>query len=416
MKIVQLSSENVLRINAVKITPDGNLIVVGGKNAQGKTSVLDSILLAMGGKKAKHTEPLKQGKKKGKIVVKVGNGKDQLTVTRTFTPKGGNLTVTSKNGEKFSSPQTMLDKLTGELTFDPLEFSKASDRKQLETLKDLVGLDFTKLDEERAEHYSNRTDWNKAVKRLTVAVESMEDRDVPLVEISISDLMLELDAVVGVKIKLGEYRREMKVLKEKFDSHTEAIGRLEKQIEIEKADRKHAQAKAKVIKDQIIEIDNINIDADIKAFQDQVATAEETNIQIRENITLNQSAKELEEAEEMSESLTGKINKIDEVKAEQLEIAEFPIDGLSFDDTGVLFNDVPFSQASSAERLRTSIAMGIALNPDLRVLLIRDGSLLDEDNLKTVAEMAEKSGHQIWLERVGKGKECSVIIKDGMVE
>ncbi|MBW2637225.1 MAG: AAA family ATPase, partial [Deltaproteobacteria bacterium] len=101
MKIVQLSSENILRLNAVKITPDGNLIVVGGKNAQGKTSVLDSIWLAMGGKKAKHTEPLKKGTKKGKIVVKVSNGPEgqgrsprSITVTRTYTPKGSTLTVT----------------------------------------------------------------------------------------------------------------------------------------------------------------------------------------------------------------------------------------------------------------------------------------------------------------------------------
>ena len=61
------------------------------------------------------------------------------------------------------------------------------------------------------------------------------------------------------------------------------------------------------------------------------------------------------------------------------------------------------------------MAIGLATNPKLRVLLIREGSLLDEKNLAMVAEMAEKADAQIWLEKVGKGKECQVIIENGEV-
>jgi len=50
------------------------------------------------------------------------------------------------------------------------------------------------------------------------------------------------------------------------------------------------------------------------------------------------------------------------------------------------------------------------------VLLVRDGSLLDEENLKLLAEMAQEADAQVWVERVGKGKECQVIIEDGTVE
>ena len=99
-----------------------------------------------------------------------------------------------------------------------------------------------------------------------------------------------------------------------------------------------------------------------------------------------------------------------------IENAALPVAGLTFaDDVGVKFGGVPFSQLSGAERLKVSLAMGIALNPSLRVLLIRDGSLLDEDNLKVVAEMAERHDMQVWIERVGKGEECSVVLEDGCV-
>ena len=50
-KILKLTAENLLRLKAVEITPDGELVVVGGRNAQGKTSVLDAIEMALGGKR-----------------------------------------------------------------------------------------------------------------------------------------------------------------------------------------------------------------------------------------------------------------------------------------------------------------------------------------------------------------------------
>jgi hypothetical protein len=59
--------------------------------------------------------------------------------------------------------------------------------------------------------------------------------------------------------------------------------------------------------------------------------------------------------------------------------------------------------------------MGLAANPTLRLILIRDGSLLDKHNLQMVGEMADAADAQVWLERVGEGEECSVVIEDGGV-
>ena len=47
MKIVKLTAENFKRLEAVEITPDGNTVLISGRNGQGKSSVLDSILAAL---------------------------------------------------------------------------------------------------------------------------------------------------------------------------------------------------------------------------------------------------------------------------------------------------------------------------------------------------------------------------------
>jgi hypothetical protein len=110
------------------------------------------------------------------------------------------------------------------------------------------------------------------------------------------------------------------------------------------------------------------------------------------------------------------IAKADKDKAGRLADTKMPIEGLGLDENGVTFDGIPFEQCGDAEQLRISVAMGLALNPKLKVLLIRDGSLLDENSLKLLAEQAAAADAQVWIERVGDKDKCAVIIEDGCVK
>lgn len=58
----------------------------------------------------------------------------------------------------------------------------------------------------------------------------------------------------------------------------------------------------------------------------------------------------------------------------------------------------------------------MAMIPELRVLLIRDGSLMDDDSMAVVAAMAEQRGFQVFIEKVCDDADaCTVLIEDGMV-
>jgi len=428
MKIVSLQSNNVLRLDAVEINPKGNAIIIGGENGQGKTSVLDSILLALGGRKAKHQKPLKDGSKKGKIVVDL----DEITVTRTFTNTGGGtLVVENKEGTKFSSPQSMLDKLTGELTFDPLAWSNMDDEKQLNTLKSMVGLDFTNLDNKRVTLYNERTQVNTEGKSLKSQFDSMpnfedvEFKDLPKEEIKVEDLLKELKdaedhnevisqlkkSIEDSQILINNSETEIRVCDNAINDAKSIIKNNEtKKVEFEKGisnlttSMNSYSGELKMMKP-----------AEIDPIKEKMSSAEGINTNIKKKDEKTKLSKTLQAKRKESTDLSDKIEAIDDEKSKKLSETKFPVDDLSFDETGVLFRGIPSSQASSADRLNISVGMGIAMNPKLRVLLIRDGSLLDENNLKMISEKAEKADMQIWIERVGKGEECQIIIEDGKV-
>jgi len=417
MKIIKLTAENVKRLKAVEITPEGNLVVIGGKNNQGKTSVLDSIAMAFAGKKAIPSKPVRKGTEKATVICET----EDLIVTRTMTAKGGgSLKVGTKDGKIYQSPQTILDALAGQLTFDPLAFSRMPQKKQVETVKELVGLDFTEVEAKRAQLYAERTDLNREEKKLLGHLESMpEQLDVPDEIISVTELMKELQKRREINSENSNHRNQLRQISQdqlRIDNQVVVIEKQIKKLEDELSITKNSQS---LITNEFIAqqkiVDELE-DADESEIQEKITGAEEINSKIRNNQTRKDLEQEISELKSQSQVLTSELAKIDAEKSEKLSKAKFPIEGLGFDESTVTFNDIPFDQLSSSEQLKVSTAMGFAMNPKLKILLIRDGSLLDEDNLKILTEMAQKEDSQIWLERVGEGQEVSVIIEDGSVQ
>ncbi len=416
MRILKLESENIKRLQAVEITPQGDVVQICGQNAQGKSSVLDSIAYALGGKRAVCDMPVRNGQDKARVVCEL----EELIVSRTFTTAGGgSLVVSKRDGSRLTSPQAILDKLTNNLTFDPLAFTKMDTKHQLDTLKGLVGLDFTEQDQRRQALYDERTQINRDVKKLKANLEATPvHSDVPEKEISVSDLMQELRKRQEYNQANRQKREELQALDTRIEKGEGIEADLVRQIEEIQAKLDGTRTKLKELRQYRHSLGNevqALTDSDEQAVMDKISGAEKINSQVQSNRERKKLASELQDLESRSGSLTEQMQAIDDAKAQALQDASFPVPGLSFNETGVLLNGIPFSQASQAEQLRVSVAMGFSMNPELKVLLVRDGSLLDDSNLKLLAELAANHDGQVWLERVGEGDECAVIIEDGKV-
>jgi len=402
-RIVSLQTTNYKRLKAVRIQPDqnGNLVVIGGNNGQGKSSILDSITAALGGVNAKTTpKPIRDGEERAEIILET----EDLIVVRRFTANGSTLTVKSPDGAVYPKGQAKLDDLLGKLSLDPLAFTQLSDKEQLATLLDLVELPFDPvvLDVERRTFFDQRTAVNRSLKELEARLVGHEVKEGdPIEEVSVNDLLTQIEAA--------------RAIQRDYDADVQAFGAAQDEVARLKEELAAATAHLKSMAVAVEKWQGKKI-PDVADLKEQVANAEQTNRAARANAEWLHAKKQRDDTKATSEKLTKEIESIDKRRADGLAAAVFPVDELGFDESGVTFKGVPFKQASSAEQLRVSLAMAIALNPKLRVIRIADGSLLDSDNLALVESIAREHDFQVWIEMVGDGHEHGIVIEDGEIK
>ncbi len=404
-KLIRWDTENVKRIKAVRIDVDGSLTQITGKNGQGKSSCIDALESALGGKKSEPVEPVRKGESGARTVVEL----DEITVTKTWNESGvSSLMVKSNDGVTFAKPQAMLDALVGKLSFDPLAFMVMPAKEQLVLLKKIAGLDFGEIESEEKRVFEQRTNVNRDHKK---AVSTCEQQTAdgwangPDAEVKITDLIneranaeslqQEKQAAVNVNIEREEQARK----------NADEIARLQEES------RLLGQAVAKTEK-RIKEI----IVPDINALTAKIEGAEDANQKARNKATLKENQAARDKFKKLSDGHTKRLEELANEKTEMVENANMPIEGLSFAENEVLFNDLSLKVASQSQQLRISAAIGLALNPNLRILLMRNGSLLDSEAMQELATFAEEHDAQIIIERVTDGEAIGIVIEDGEVK
>ena len=412
MIIVSLQVENVKRIKAVDITPEGELVIIGGNNAQGKTSLLDAISYAIGGKKLIPAKPIRDGAKKASVKIDLG----ELEIERTFwfNSKDGSLeskVVVTEAEPSGRPPQEILDTLFSSLSFDPLAFSRMDKAHQLVTAKEVLGLDLGEIEKEITEAFELRKSLKQTFQSEDARLRSLEHYpDAPKEEIDVAALTAKAREIDAANRERDQLISEIESNRTQYETLGE---KLEETRNLLAGQEERARRLAKAIEE---DEKNIPAEQDSSEVWEQINKAGTANQHVKANATYAKQEALVKESAHQVEVAEATLEGKREARIAMIESAEFPIEGLSLDANGVLYNEIPFEQASSAEQLRVSVAMGFAMNPNLKVILIRDGSLLDDANLEMIREMAKEADAQIWAECVGKDKQASVIIEDGMIK
>lgn len=425
MAIIAIYSENMKRIKAARFRPNNSAtVVIGGRNAQGKTSLMDSIVMAIQGGKSIPAKPVREGQESAQVILET----DDLIINRTISPdRSSKLVVTNRQGVKFQSAQKMLDKLLGSLSFDPLAFSRMKPADQEKALRELLGIDTRRLDAEREIAFDERTIVNRDIKSLQAQIDGMPSHDdVPADEVSAQEIQ---EALSDAK----KHNATVDVIVEDYyaanDAH-EAIKASLVECEAEAArltellkneQRKKAGIRQTILQSESYLAEKHTAAAAVKRIDEdeivqKMVTVSDTNRKIAENKSLADRMKSLAKCLDESQLLTEKIKAIDTQTSDLLLSAKYPIPGLAIEaEGGITLNGIPLEQASTAEQLKAGVAICVAMNPAFPVALIRDASLLDDDSLAMVERFATEHGCQVWMERVGDGDECQIVIEDGEI-
>ena len=414
VKIVTFEAENVKRVKCVQMAPSANgLTIIGGKNKNGKTSVLDAITYALGGEKCRPKNFTREGSAvPGKIRIELSNG---LIVERSG--KNAALKITDPSGQK--AGQKLLNEFIEPLALNLPKFMNATDKEKSETLLQIIGVgdELARLDKEESIAYGERTLIGRDADKKSKLAEALEYyADAPEELVSATELIREQQAILA---RNGENQRKRERVKEiTFEKHRiyDEAQRLEQQIaDLQARLEERRQAYEKVAEDEVIAMkDAAELhDESTAEIEESIANIEEINRRVRANNTKAVAIDEAEQLRHEYESMTAKIESIRDARKALLDGADLPLEGLGVTDGALTYNGQAWSDMSGAEQLIVSTAIVRKLNPECGFVLMDKLEQMDMDTLKEFGAWLEKEGLQVIATRVSTGEECSIVIEDG---
>jgi hypothetical protein len=208
---------------------------------------------------------------------------------------------------------------------------------------------------------------------------------------------------------LENYRFEIAETEAEILELEKTIGRLRDRIEI-------TESKAKEIEEKIAAAPPLPEPLDTAALAADLELAKRANALHAAQEQSRALLKQAQDFHTQAEALTQAMEDRARTRSEAIAAAKLPVEGLTLGEGEVLVDGLPFAQAAASKKIRISVALAMALNPRIRVLRIMDGSLLDSDAMKVVADMAKEHDFQVWIERVDDRSPSAIVIEDGHVK
>ena len=418
MKINRLEIENVKRIHAAVVEPSQNgLTIIGGKNKQGKTSVLDAIAWALGGKKYQPSQAVNTDSTiPPRLKVIMDNG---LVVERKG--KNSDLKVTDPTGKK--GGQQLLDEFVEELALNLPKFMEASGKEKASTLLQIIGVGekLAELDQQEKELYQERLYVGRtADQKEKFAKEQPYYPDAPQELVSPSELIRQQQDILArngekarIRANAAEAERKAAAAEQALSMAFGAAAEAEKRLEEAKA----AYNKAVEEKEIAFSVANqAGEDESTAELEENISDIEAINIKVRANMNKLQAEEDAKEYRDKYQLLTQKIEDVRADKTALLDNADLPLPGLSVLDGELVYNGQKWDNMSSAEQMIVSTSIVRKLNPKCGFVLLDKLEAMDLDTLKDFGAWLEGEGLQAIATRVSTGNECSIIITDGYTE
>lgn len=431
LRLIGLKIQDFKRIKVIDITPNEFVNRISGANGSGKTSVLDAIEVCLRGTRNVPSKPVRKGTNKSIIEVGIGNnGKAEWIVRRSFTEggsKNGFLTVEPTDGKsRLQGPQEFLNKLVGPNSFDPLEFIRMEPAQQFKTLYKIVlpDVDPNSLDLQKNPDYLKRRELKKDIKALETRRDAIQIPDnLPMEKRDEAKLLKELGEVGEHNARIEREKRQREEIQRNnsnaglaLAAKDERIKQLRAQADMLEKERKE-ETKDWERTQRIMEKWEPLAEPKNSAHYTQAITeARILNAAIDKRGQRDELQKEIDGIAKRVDTISDALDELEAKQTKAIEEAKFPIPGLAFGNEEVIFEGLPFGQISNADQIRASVAIGMADNPELRVMRIKDGSLLDKSSMGIISKMCVDQDFQLYVEIVDTSGDVGVYLEEGEVK
>lgn len=410
IKINNLEIENIKRVKAVRLHPSkSGLTIIGGKNGQGKTSVLDAIAWALGGNKFAPSQAHREGSATDpKLHIELSNG---LIVERSG--KKGTLKVMDPSGSK--AGQKLLDSFIEQLALNLPKFMEASPAEKGKTLLQIIGVgdQLAKLDTEENQLFNQRTEIGRiADQKKKYAAEMTYYPDCPKEPVSASDLIHQQQEILARNGENQKKRENVEKLRQAVSTIGNRIAEMEEALAAERNKLKQAQGDFDIAQKSALDL----IDESTEELEQNISDVDALNIKIRANLDREKAELDAEAYGKRYDALTNEINDKRTSRKALLDSADLPLPGLTVKDGELAYNGQKWDCMSGSEQLKVSTAIIRKLNPECGFVLMDKLEQMDTDTLQEFGTWLEAEGLQAIATRVSTGDECSIIIEDGYVQ
>jgi len=389
---------------SIELEPEGKrLLVIAGPNGSGKSSFIGAVTEIFDPSGTRLTpRPINDEAPEASVTVTT----DQARLVRTWKrdkegkEDAGTLAAFALDGAKYPSGKQFVLDATGGAIFDASEFVNMDAKQQRDQLLARVELPFNlaEIDERRKSLFEGRTDVTRQVKEKAAQLAAFPpaDASLPTNEVSASAILAEAEAAREHNASVRAAHDGLAIIDSQLESAEAAVARMKH--ELAEAEAKLADTKTR--RDDLYEAFRAGPELiDTTAITEKLTTLEDTNAKVRAQAQRTAIAAEHAALTGKEETLTAQIDAIDRQKADGLAAAKFPVEGMSVDDDGITFDGIPFKQVNTAQKVVIAFDLMTQAQPDLRLVIIKDGDTLDATSLAGIQKIAEARDYYVLVER-----------------
>lgn len=375
-----------IKVANMSIDPEKGLTSIGGDNGNGKTSALLAIEHALTSVKVPSRD--REG----------GDGAKVRVIVSRETPDGwepafkiirseGKLSVylADQNAE-VQRPAEWAKQMVTQAFVDPVDFLNAEPRDQRQMFLDAIGVDTKSVDAEIRQYLDAKKDAERVqLAAKAKAADLPEYPDLGTTEKSAVDIANRLNDAHSANLEIDRQRR----------AHEEALATV-KRLEEELAAARLRLESTPMPK---------TLPVDTSAIETEFRQVEETNAKVRANIAKVRAREEWQSAEESLKVIVENLEAARKAKLALMASADLPLPNLSVDEETILLNGQPLAAASDAERIQVAVALATHGEAKLKVLLIKNASLIGNRILAQITEIAQARGAQVFAEIVSNKQD-----------